>query len=957
MCLKLFSLIFITSVFFLGCGNETNNSNDSDDSSSSEVFSSSSSVDVHSGCIDFVNGTTREHYGKEKPQFCDERDGKKYVYVQIGEQTWMAENLNYETLSGSWCYGEDGDIWDEYGIITLSSAEIQANCKKYGRLYDRDAAQNGCPEGWRLPTIEEWRQLLRFIDGANDTSDLSLTAGKYLKATNGWDYYDEYNAQNLDTYGFSALPGGLWDYNYNVFYDIGRNASWWTFTDYSEANAYCFGMIDGYDGTNACTLPKDYGYSVRCIYESSSQIIMSSSSFEEFSSSSDSITGSSSSLELFGTFTDVRDGKVYKYVTIGTQTWMAENLNYQTTNDSWCYENDESNCVQYGRLYDWPAAMALPSTCNSSSVCTSQINIPHQGVCPEGWHLPDTTAWRTLVDFAGGSTAGTTLKSATNWDGSDNYGFNALPAGIRRSNDGKFLNIGNYSYWWTATRRGSLSDFYHTRYMYSRGTGVSESYGGLGVSVRCVKNSFIDSLSASSSSVMVEVSSSSIIAQSSSSVQSSSSSKICNNFIIDDRDGQKYCTVQIGNQIWMAENLNYETTEGSQCYDNKEANCGTYGRRYNWGSATLLSATCNSSECSTYINYPHQGVCPVNWHIPTHAEWQNLIDHAGYDSAIKLKGNRWYGTDLLGFNALPGGAGGVGGGSAGSDAYWWTTDESGRDGARLWLMYSHLSYLLTISVSKNIGASIRCVSNNTLLSSSSSEMELNSSSSTNKNCVGFIEGSTREHYGKEKPQFCDERDGKKYVYVKIGEQTWMAQNLNYVTATGSWCYENGTSFCDSIAGRFYDWSTTMALGVSCHVSNCSSQIQTNHKGICPQGWHVPTNAEWDQLARYVDGTSETSSPYASKIAGEKLKGSEWSSGTDDFGFSAFPESGSYCFLSYEGRYNDGSFCVGSRAYWWSASELGGETAYLRSIRSSDEKLDWNDEFKTWGLSVRCVKDQ
>lgn len=123
-----------------------------------------------------------------------------------------------------------------------------------------------------------------------------------------------------------------------------------------------------------------------------------------------------------GVFKDSRDGQKYKKVKIGKQVWMAENLNYKMEG-SYCYENDETHCEKYGRLYEWDAAMKA---------------------CPKGWHLPDKTEFEVLFDAVGGiSTAAKMLKSADGWDvvmkggrfvtggGTDEYGFSALPAGLK----------------------------------------------------------------------------------------------------------------------------------------------------------------------------------------------------------------------------------------------------------------------------------------------------------------------------------------------------------------------------------------------------------------------------------------------------------------------------------------------------------------------------------------------
>jgi uncharacterized protein (TIGR02145 family) len=166
---------------------------------------------------------------------------------------------------------------------------------------------------------------------------------------------------------------------------------------------------------------------------------------------------------------DIRDGKVYRTIVIGTQTWMAENLNY-SANGSACYGNNTANCTTYGRLYNWATAMALPSSCNSYA-CSEQINAKHRGICPFGWHIPSVADWDKLMRYVDGTNgtsspydspiAGKYLKTTSGWNnfyngssysygnGTDYYGFSALPSGCYYS--GSFKNIGYNSDWWSAS--------------------------------------------------------------------------------------------------------------------------------------------------------------------------------------------------------------------------------------------------------------------------------------------------------------------------------------------------------------------------------------------------------------------------------------------------------------------------------------------------------------------------
>ena len=118
--------------------------------------------------------------------------------------------------------------------------------------------------------------------------------------------------------------------------------------------------------------------------------------------------------------------------------------------------------------------------------------------------------------------------------------------------------------------------------------------------------------------------------------------------------------------------------------------------------------------------------------------------------------------------------------------------------------------------------------------------------------------------------------------VAIGEQTWMGKNLD-VAAEGSKCYDDDPENCEKY-GRLYDWATAMALDPSCNSVSCAGQVQAKHRGLCPAGWHIPTDADWDALMTAVGGSS---------TAGTKLKSaSGWGSGgvvgTDEYNFSALP---------------------------------------------------------------------
>ncbi len=167
----------------------------------------------------------------------------------------------------------------------------------------------------------------------------------------------------------------------------------------------------------------------------------------------------------------------------------------------------------------------------------------------------------------------------------------------------------------------------------------------------------------------------------------------------------------------------------------------------------------------------------------------------------------------------------------------------------------------------------------------------------------------------------DSRDGKTYKTVKIGNQIWMAENLNY-DASSSVCYENKPANCATY-GRLYNWETA--------------------NKACPSGWHLPSNSEWEELGKAVGGE---------KIAGKKLKAkSDWNengNGMDEFGFAALP--GGYG--SSDVDFND----VGYNSYWWDASENSATNAYYHSMGYYHKYANWNNLDKSYLFSVRCIKD-
>jgi uncharacterized protein (TIGR02145 family) len=185
-------------------------------------------------------------FAQQKGTFKDARDGKTYKTVKIGEQTWMAENLNYldKADKESKCYDNK-----------------PANCTKYGRLYNWETAKKACSKGWHLPSNEEWNILISYVESNKGCTNC---AGKYLKAKSGWK-----SGNGEDAYGFSSLPGGMFEsgeYN-NAYFDVGDLGDWWSSFMNSNYNAYHLDMSSSSDDFSGRYSGISYLLSVRCLQD------------------------------------------------------------------------------------------------------------------------------------------------------------------------------------------------------------------------------------------------------------------------------------------------------------------------------------------------------------------------------------------------------------------------------------------------------------------------------------------------------------------------------------------------------------------------------------------------------------------------------------------------------------------------------------------------------------------
>jgi len=212
---------------------------------------------------------------------------------QIGNQLWMAENLNID-VKGSKCYGEGGKVlsgYDDNGdeiYTTLSNAEIQANCAKYGRLYTWAAAmgidakynkekwggsdekrQGICPSGWHIPSNDDWNVLMKTVYPSCSSNSVCEGAGTKLKTTSEWSWsYEGKSGNGTDEFGFSALPGGQYDSREPGEFDFaGAMGVWWSSAEDDKTDAICRAMYSNVDVVYWGECTKDFLSSVRCVQD------------------------------------------------------------------------------------------------------------------------------------------------------------------------------------------------------------------------------------------------------------------------------------------------------------------------------------------------------------------------------------------------------------------------------------------------------------------------------------------------------------------------------------------------------------------------------------------------------------------------------------------------------------------------------------------------------------------
>ena len=446
------------------------------------------------GCSEIRKGTVAPNSNKlskyYNEYFICKVDGSKYSWVSA---TTM-EKDTYEWAAGKSGEFKKGNVTDTIYAYNGTKWDVAARETSIGVCGSKNVGEvskfNGTyyickSNAWGTATMLEYDTYGRKAGSEGAVKAGSVNSDKYYVYENGaWRASSGEIENNLGAC-VSSREGEVGESG-SAYY-ICKSKTWTTATDIEKTLGGCTakreGEIDFFGNTYYVCKNKTW------------TISPSSSSSAKKSSSSSSPNVVDPSTIVKGTMIDSRDDQTYKTVKIGSQTWMAENLNFKTAN-SYCYKDSSSYCSKYGRLYTWAAAMDSAGIwsvngkgCGFLKTCSPTY--PVRGVCPQGWHLPTQTEWNTLFNAVGGSSvAGTKLKSTSGWynsgNGTDAFSFSALPAGYG-DYGGYYYNEGNCACFWSSTEYSS--DRANCRYLIYNGfvslDGLDKYWG---FSVRCLKD-------------------------------------------------------------------------------------------------------------------------------------------------------------------------------------------------------------------------------------------------------------------------------------------------------------------------------------------------------------------------------------------------------------------------------------------------------------------------------------
>jgi uncharacterized protein (TIGR02145 family) len=607
--------------------------------------------------------------------------------------------------------------------------------------------------------------------------------------------------------------------------------------------------------------------------------------------------------------TDI-DGNVYNTVQIGTQCWTQSNLkvskyrngdNIPTglSDTAWqnttagayaIYDNYPVNDGLYGKLYNHYAVMDT------------------RGLCPTGWHVPTDGEWTTLETFLGGSSvAGGALKSTVtqptpggwnlpNTGATNSSGFSAEPGGLRVVN-GDFSQVGIYGLWWSSSLSGANA--WHRNLDYSNGniqrTNNNRAYG---FSVRCIRDSLVFG-----SAVIPTVTTSSATGITTNSATLGGDVTLGGGSTVTSR-GVAYGLTSnpttsgtittdgsgVGTYVSTLIGLTPSTTYYVRAYATNGVGTA-YGNEVTFSTTAARLATVTTTAVSSVTS-------------SSATTGGNVTTDGG--AAVTARGVA-YGTTVS--PTIPG------------------TNTSNGTGTG-----AFTSQLTGLTASTTYY--VRAYATNGVGTAYGNEISFSTNTSNGFSSCGGV----------------TDVDGNSYQTVQIGTQCWTQSNLKVSK------YRNGDNIPTGLSNSA--WQNTTAGAYAIYDNNpvndglygklYNHYAVMDNRGLCPTGWHVPTDGEWTTLETYLGGSS---------VAGGALKSTTtqptpggWASpnvgATNSSGFSAGPGGV---------RFNGDFYLVGGGGYWWSSS-LSGANAWNRGLVYDSVGINQGFLNRDIGISVRCLRD-
>jgi uncharacterized protein (TIGR02145 family) len=927
-------------------------------------------------------------------------EGNVYNTVQIGNQCWMRENLRATKKADSTDLLFNELSYSDPCYYDYESSDLPL--EKRGYLYNWLAAKAVCPTGWHLPSEMDWIKLTDYLGSVNAyvCDDNTNNIAKALASKEGWNmageicYPGNSNSYLNNASGFGAVPAGRYIGNYN---NSGLYSNFWSSSRYvsNYFMSFCLSYFESEAqlGFNEY----DYGLSVRCIQNDTNCAVVTLPYVEDFETYTESTTVS----------TGV-EPTCWELVQEDVQ--MPDSKRPQLY-----YKSDFAHSGDYSLLLNYRGVYAMPKL--SDGITVNQVRLD--------MYLRQAKA------------------------------VYQLEVGIWDDVEETFVPV--------VTFNNSTSEVEHVECDFSNYTGNGRRIAfrnvlGGGANYAYSYN-YIDDITLTAE------------------IPAGDAQPCPGHETVTDIDGNVYNTVKIGEQCWMKENLRtahyadgtyitiIQKTTGDtydwayRCSPNNDDNTvNLYGYLYNWTAVMHESPTSSANPSGV------QGICPIGWHVPSQAEWTQLIDYVENTPAYQCGntisyiakalsstigwnssgggcsvGNYSFLNNVTGFDAVPAGDGEYG---LGLWTEFWSATESGNYALERYMDYVS-SCVGQFIQHKGNAASVRClrdnievavvttntvdnVTTNSAICGGNVTYDGNDSVTARGVCwstepnptiddnytldgtgVGaftsiitdleqgttyyvraYATNSVGTAYGEEvsfttfaipegDAQPCPSHetvtdyDGNVYNTVKIGEQCWMKENLrathyadgtaipvggDNMSHTEPYYYDYSShSIPLETRGYLYNWPAAM------HSATSSSANPSGVQGICPVGWHLPSDAEWTQLTDYVSSRPEYTCGDETSYIAKALAYTDWwdtisytcTAGNDQTSNNA---SG---FAAVPAGLNEGAsfYGAGYHAYFWSSTDNGTEMAWNRALYEPYAYVEQRFDSRIYGFSVRCLRDE